>query len=564
MGPRARLRRVRRDGRRPVARPVRRSRACCARSTAAPTSPSAPATSPVERPRTGPHCGACSRAPGTCTQRRCSGSRTTDATSGYRAYRATRARGDRRRLRPTRRATASRSSSRIGSLRAAGGSRRSRSCSTTERAARRRCRRASRSRRSRSSPGGRFATGVLATGRRTRALRTCSHRARDRPGSARRGVAVAGSFASLVAAVVGRGRRGDDRGRRRSRRPRRRSRSSTTTITFVDTSRSTPATPTQPASTTSGCSSTTIRYPRRCNERRCRSSCSRTASTVIPTNSTSSSSRGRAAGFVVAAPRFPRANVNDHGKAVLADAAEYPGDLSFVITRVLAMSVRRPRARSRTVIDPTKRRRRRHLARRHGGLRAHLEHVLSRPARRRRDPHERGPSGRSRAASTPVKEIPVMLIHGDADTGYRYSDRTYPSSRAPKWFVTLRGGRHGPPFEDDARRVRRLRAHRHHRVLGSLPRGRSIGCRAHRDRGRAQQRQGLAETRVAVSTALPRRRDHERQRVDDAHAVVVEDGLLARRDRVLGYPAGATRRARRAAPCARGASRDSGGSPRRT
>ena len=47
-----------------------------------------------------------------------------------------------------------------------------------------------------------------------------------------------------------------------------------------------------------------------------------------------------------------------------------------------------------------------------------------------------------------VPEMPVMLVHGDADTGYRYSACAYPAFAPPKWFITLRGGRHGPPFED--------------------------------------------------------------------------------------------------------------------
>jgi len=47
------------------------------------------------------------------------------------------------------------------------------------------------------------------------------------------------------------------------------------------------------------------------------------------------------------------------------------------------------------------------------------------------------------------QKMPVMLVHGDADTGYRYSKQTYPMLAPPKWFVTLRGGRHGPPFEDE-------------------------------------------------------------------------------------------------------------------
>jgi hypothetical protein len=69
-----------------------------------------------------------------------------------------------------------------------------------------------------------------------------------------------------------------------------------------------------------------------------------------------------------------------------------------------------------------------------------------------------------------------MLVHGDADTGYRYSRQTYPELASPKWFVTLRGGRHGPPFEDAPdefdRFVRRLTSAFWDRYLGRRGHGR--------------------------------------------------------------------------------------------
>ena len=154
------------------------------------------------------------------------------------------------------------------------------------------------------------------------------------------------------------------------------------------------------------------------------------------------------AGFVVAAPRFPRTNVNDQGKAVLADAAEYPGDLSFVITQVLAMSTSATRrARSRTA---STRRRIGAAGISLGGMAVYGLVSNSCCLDRRVDAailmsavRPDFPTGKYVS-----QKIPVMLIHGDADTGYRYSERTYPMLAAPKWFVTLRGGRHGPPFED--------------------------------------------------------------------------------------------------------------------
>ncbi len=153
------------------------------------------------------------------------------------------------------------------------------------------------------------------------------------------------------------------------------------------------------------------------------------------------------AGFVVAAPRFPRTNVGDDGKAILEDVGQYPGDLSFVITRLVAMSQAPKPGPLQGRIDPQ------HIGAAGvslGGMAvyglisntccrdARVDAALLMAAVRPPFPHGRNV----------VPEIPVMLVHGDADTGYRYSARAYPSFAPPKWFITLRGGRHGPPFED--------------------------------------------------------------------------------------------------------------------
>lgn len=154
-----------------------------------------------------------------------------------------------------------------------------------------------------------------------------------------------------------------------------------------------------------------------------------------------------AAGYVVAAPRLPRTNVDDGGKAVLTDADDYPSDLSFVITQVLQAS-QDPMSPLFGRVDAH------HIGA--GGIslggfavyglvsntcchdgRVSAAILMSavRPS---------FPGG----AYMPQK-IPVLLEHGDADTGYRYSARAYPQLAPPKWFITLRHGRHGPPFEDE-------------------------------------------------------------------------------------------------------------------
>jgi pimeloyl-ACP methyl ester carboxylesterase len=46
-----------------------------------------------------------------------------------------------------------------------------------------------------------------------------------------------------------------------------------------------------------------------------------------------------------------------------------------------------------------------------------------------------------------AQRIPVLLIQGDNDSGYHNSVSTYPKLAPPKWFITLRGSTHSPPFE---------------------------------------------------------------------------------------------------------------------
>jgi poly(3-hydroxybutyrate) depolymerase len=45
------------------------------------------------------------------------------------------------------------------------------------------------------------------------------------------------------------------------------------------------------------------------------------------------------------------------------------------------------------------------------------------------------------------QDLPVMLVQGDRDPGYHNSLSAYPNLAPPKWFITLRGAQHSPPFE---------------------------------------------------------------------------------------------------------------------
>ena len=218
----------------------------------------------------------------------------------------------------------------------------------------------------------------------------------------------------------------------------------TTTIRFVDPDRSTPATPTQPASD-DRVLVTTIRFP---------VGTTRALPLIVlahglnghPHQLDELAEAWAAAGFVVAAPKFPRVNQGADGKAILADAAEYPGDVSFVISEMTDVNARPGPLHAR--IDPTKVGT---AGMSLGGMAVYglvsntccldrrVDAAILMGAVRRAFPsgvyHPQG--------------IPVMLVQGDADTGYGNSVRAYPELAPPRWFITLRGGRHGPPFEDD-------------------------------------------------------------------------------------------------------------------
>jgi dienelactone hydrolase len=152
------------------------------------------------------------------------------------------------------------------------------------------------------------------------------------------------------------------------------------------------------------------------------------------------------AGYVVAAPTFPTTPKDSDGNSRVTESAEQARDLSFVISQLLY------RSRSGAANPLSNRvdaRRVGAAGMSLGGLAVYglVSNTCCRDPRvgaailmaavRRQFPDDRYRPNRA----------PVLLVHGDADGGYHNSITAYPDLAPPKWFITLRGSTHAPPFE---------------------------------------------------------------------------------------------------------------------
>jgi dienelactone hydrolase len=151
------------------------------------------------------------------------------------------------------------------------------------------------------------------------------------------------------------------------------------------------------------------------------------------------------AGYVVVAPLFPRSS--DTGGNLVGDYVEQPADLSFVLDRVLAAN-RARRSPLRHRIDP------RHIGLAGlslGGFTTYgtVFHSCCRDDRIDAAILMSAILGPFPGGEYQVRAVPTLLVHGDADGLYPQSVDAYPRLAPPKWFVTLHGGLHATPFEDD-------------------------------------------------------------------------------------------------------------------
>ncbi len=147
-----------------------------------------------------------------------------------------------------------------------------------------------------------------------------------------------------------------------------------------------------------------------------------------------------AAGYVVAAPDFPVSSLHTPGVACVTDIANQPGDVSFVIGRVLALD-RAPHGLGR-LID-----------RAHIGVAGHsLGGVTTLAVAFRsccRDPRI---SAAIAFAGTPLIRgtdfrgisTPLLLVHGNADQTVNYSASVaaFAKAEGPRDLLTIVGGMH--------------------------------------------------------------------------------------------------------------------------
>lgn len=151
------------------------------------------------------------------------------------------------------------------------------------------------------------------------------------------------------------------------------------------------------------------------------------------------------AGYVVAAPTFPLSSRDAPGGPSVADLASQPGDVRFVLTKVLAENKTKG-SKLRGLIDP----KRVGLAGKSlGAITAILDGY---------DPAEREPRFDAVIAMTGLAmgsarfdlfDTPLLLVHGDTDTTVpvQGSIDAFGKAQTPKYFVTLFGQTHTSAFD---------------------------------------------------------------------------------------------------------------------
>jgi dienelactone hydrolase len=154
------------------------------------------------------------------------------------------------------------------------------------------------------------------------------------------------------------------------------------------------------------------------------------------------------AGYAVAAPVFPLSNAHAPGGSTIADFNQQPDDVRFVLTDLLQRSAARngPLAGK---LDPT----RVALAGKSLGALTTLRAAYLVANHDTREKAVISLTGGGSGSSTFFSgiKVPLLLVHGDADTTVPYlsSVRAFETAEPPKYLVTLFGQNHGGAFDGE-------------------------------------------------------------------------------------------------------------------
>jgi len=215
---------------------------------------------------------------------------------------------------------------------------------------------------------------------------------------------------------------------------------------FVDTSRPTAATPAAPASD-ERVLDTVIAYPTR-EHRRMPLIVLAHGNDGHPDKFKILIGEWAKAGYVVAAPAFPRTSNLTPGGSQVSDFVNQPADVSFVLDQVLKLAKKKSGSQIAGLVD------KKHIGVAGlslGGATVYGLLYNSCCLEKRFDAAIVMSGlriGFSAGQDDFHRSVPIMLVHGDADSLYPMSTGTYPLLVAPKWFVTLHGSTHSNPFED--------------------------------------------------------------------------------------------------------------------
>jgi len=153
------------------------------------------------------------------------------------------------------------------------------------------------------------------------------------------------------------------------------------------------------------------------------------------------------AGYVVAAPAFPLTNDEAPGPSVFSDVANQPADVRFVIDEMLALNDDPDDALFET-IDPE------HIGAGGLSLGGWTTYGVTYNSCCRDDRIDAALAmsaifGTFEGGDYDVSGVPLLIIYGTADPIAAGSPDVYVEAAPPKYLVTIVGGTHAAPFEDD-------------------------------------------------------------------------------------------------------------------